>query len=64
MPTSAMACAASGLTDEGADPALCTRARLPNRARASPSAIWLRAEFATHRNNRPVIPRFLLDRLN
>ena len=53
MPASAITRTASGLTDDGADPALCTRVRAPNRARASPSAIWLRAEFATHRNSRP-----------
>ena len=40
---------AIGFTADGAEPALCTRARSPNRARASPSANWLRAEFATHR---------------
>ena len=50
MPTSRSASMASGLTRDGSEPALCTRTRSPNFARASPSAIWLRAELATQRN--------------
>ena len=56
MPMSASARTAYGLTVAGTDPALWTRTRSPNRARASPSAIWLRAELATQRNNTPCGP--------
>src|SRR5215208_7550294 len=49
IPTSRSASIASGLTRDGSEPALWTRTRSPNFARARPSAIWLRAEFATHR---------------
>ena len=42
------------LTPAGWDPALCTCTSLPNLARAKPSAIWLLAAFATHKNSSPV----------
>ena len=49
-PRSAITAIAWGLTCEGFVPALWTRTRSPKRARARASAIWLRAELATHRN--------------
>ena len=53
IPSSASACTASGFTPAASDPALWTRTASPKRARASPSAIWLRAEFATQRKRSP-----------
>ena len=50
IPISAIARIAYGLTRDGSDPADCTRTSWPNNCRARPSAIWLRAEFATHKN--------------
>ena len=46
IPSSARTFTASGFTPAASDPALWTRTASPKRARASPSAIWLRAEFA------------------
>jgi hypothetical protein len=50
IPISRSTAIASGLTDVGRDPA--DQIFIPEgaRERAIPSAIWLRAEFATHRN--------------
>gem|GEM_PF-2666338 len=53
IPSSAITFTAQGLTRDGWLPALCTRARPPSSCRASPSAIWLRAELATQRKSRP-----------
>jgi hypothetical protein len=50
MPISAMASIAYGFTLDGCEPALETSTLEPRSLRARPSAIWLRAEFATHRN--------------
>src|SRR5438445_12506396 len=50
MPFSCNASTASGFSRPGSEPALKNRYPSGAMARARPSAIWLRAEFATHRN--------------
>ena len=51
MPSSAMTSTAVAWTCDGSVPALHTSASAGLSARAKPSAIWLRAELWTHRNN-------------
>src|SRR5207247_8877209 len=51
IPSSASAATASGWRVPGSDPALWNWNPAGAMARANPSAIWLRAEFATQRTN-------------
>jgi len=53
MPISFNTAMASARTLVGCEPADHTRVSADTRVRAIPSASWLRAEFATHRNNSP-----------
>ena len=50
MPISRNTWMACGRTEDGSEPAEETMTPRGARERAIPSAIWLRAEFATHRN--------------
>src|SRR6516225_6583105 len=50
MPRSFMTLTASGLSCVGWAPALAASKRSPANWRRNPSAIWLRHEFAVHRN--------------
>ena len=52
MPTSAIACTATGLTwSAGIDPADRTSTRPPESAVRKPAAIWERPALCTHTNN-------------
>ena len=51
MPTSFITSTAYGFTRLGLLPALCAVITSLSSLRAQPSAIWLRAEFATHKSN-------------